>query len=183
MSPNLRRARSIRAEEFSEEAAAFFARDYEGVDLPSVLLGNIVQRAARVQLQQSETFVHRHFGLGYTAFSALYLLLVFGPLEAQTLARVLGVSRQAVSTVVTNLEKSGHITRTQGDDRRTFELDLTVEGRRVVSEALQGQADLSERWFECLSAEERRSLLDMLERVMVHASVVATEESGSESGR
>jgi len=172
MSPISKRRRTIRAEEFSERAAEFFAQEYPEHDGASVLLGNIMQRAARVQLQQSEAHVHRHYGLGYSGFSALYLLMVFGPLEAQTLARALGISRQAVSSVVSNLEQRALITRTQGDDRRTFVLELTDEGRSIGSSALGHQVRLSEQWFECLSADERDSLLSMLERVIVHAREV-----------
>lgn len=177
-----KRRRGIRAEEFNQRAAEFFAQQYPQVDEPSVLLGNIVQRAARVQLQQSESLVLRQFGLGYTAFSALYLLQVFGPLEAQTLAQALGISRQAVSTVVANLEKRSLITRTQGDDRRTFVLELTDEGRSVGADALEHQARLAERWVDCLSDDERRSLLGMLERVMVHARDIEPDDLELDEG-
>ena len=55
-----------------------------------------------------------------------------GPMSPAGIARQRGLTRQSVREGVVRLEGSGHISRLDGEDRRTFLVDLTDKGRQVL---------------------------------------------------
>ena len=55
-----------------------------------------------------------------------------GPSSPAEIARRRGLTRQSVRESVARLERSGHISRTEGDDRRTFLVELTPRGRAAL---------------------------------------------------
>ncbi len=56
-----------------------------------------------------------------------------GPMSPAEIARRRGLARQSIRESVARLERSGHIARTDGPDRRTFLVELTDEGRRALA--------------------------------------------------
>ncbi len=55
-----------------------------------------------------------------------------GPLSPAEIARKRGLQRQSVRESVLRLEKSGHVARVPGTDRRTFLVALTAQGRTAL---------------------------------------------------
>jgi DNA-binding MarR family transcriptional regulator len=72
---------------------------------------------------------------GLTAARWLVLgALQDGPLSPADIARRRGLQRQSVRESVLRLERSGHIARIDGPDRRTFLLQLTPRGQAALDD-------------------------------------------------
>lgn len=162
----------IRASDFTTASTQYLAKTFPDANQASIGVGLALLRLAGAFQQASEREAHRPLGLRWTGFSAVFALSIFGRLDATTLARLVGVSRQAMSLVLANLERDGYIERQQGDDRRTLDIELTDDGRRVAGEALGGQISLSESWFGDLSDDELLTLLRLLEKVTTSRAAV-----------
>lgn len=159
-------ANSIRAGDFTAASSEYLRHAFPDKDEGVMQSGLLILRLATAYQQASEREVHRPLDLRWTGFSTVFALSIFGKLEARTLARLIGVSRQAVSLVITTLERDGYIEREPGEDRRTMVIQLTQRGSEVAEEALRGQVELSQEWFGSLSAEELAQLMTLLERVL-----------------
>ncbi|MDJ1370628.1 MarR family winged helix-turn-helix transcriptional regulator [Gulosibacter molinativorax] len=160
----------IRAADFTRASNEYLRKEFPDADESLMQSGLLVLRLATAFQQDSERTVHRPLDLRWTGFSTVFALSIFGQLEARSLARIIGVSRQAVSLVITTLERDGFITREQGDDRRTFVIQLTERGREVAREALEGQIGIAKDWFGGLEPEELAQLTHLLERVLTTRS-------------
>jgi len=169
-SPKTKSALSMDAEEFGHRADAFVRQTRPDAADDSMSVGLRLVRAANAFVQTSEREVHRPLGLRWSGFSALFILSIFRTLEARTIARLMGVTRQATSLVLATLERDGHVERSQVDveDRRLVSIRLTRQGRAAAKTALAGQLELSEQWFACLDPEEQRELNRLLDKVLVH---------------
>lgn len=78
----------------------------------------------------------------------------------------LGIQPGSASEILSKLEGSGWIVRTQNEaDRRTTDISLTDSGREVAKEALKQRRKRHEEMFSCLSEEEKQELLSLLEKV------------------
>ncbi len=172
--------RAIRGVDFTRASADHFARKFDRDSISASEASLLLLRLATLLQSDAESRVHRPHGLRWTGFSALFALTLFDRLEARSLARIIGVSRQAISLVLTVLERDGLIVRTPGADRRTMVIELTDEGRRIAGVTLDGQIALSQEWLEVLSEEEKVVFADMIRRVLVaRADRVRDEEPTS----
>lgn len=158
--------KTIRAADFTRASNEYLRKEFPEANEALLQSGLLVLRLATAFQQDSERSVHRPLDLRWTGFSTVFALSTFGKLEARTLARIIGVSRQAVSLVITTLERDGFITREPGEDRRTFVIQLTERGRSVAKEALTGQIGIANDWFGGLTPEELAQLTHLLERVL-----------------
>lgn len=78
----------------------------------------------------------------------------------------LAIQPGSVSELLSKLEKSGLILRTPGrSDRRTSDITLTAEGAKAAQEALNQRKKRHEEWFSCMTEEEKRQLLNQLEKL------------------
>lgn len=147
-------------------------------------LGLRLVRAGNAFVQASEKRM-RPRGLRWSSFSVLYMLRMFGRLEARTIARLAGVSRQAISLVLATVERDGQVRRGPVDnDRRLVGIDLTATGTTTTDEALRAQQKLSRQWFAVLTSDERAELDRLLEKLLTHqagASSLDDEHSGRRS--
>jgi len=78
------------------------ANDYLAVTSPdhdqtSLQIGLVLVRAANQFVQESEQRAQRPFGLRWSGLSATFALALFHAVEASTLARLTGITRQAMS--------------------------------------------------------------------------------------
>jgi DNA-binding MarR family transcriptional regulator len=154
------------ATDFSRRADSYLAEMAPG-SFPSVNLGPRLVRAANAFTNASEA-VHRRRGLRWSAFSALFVLLIYGRSEARAIARLMGTSRQATSLVLSTLERDGKIERQpSADDRRVVNIVLSEQGLATVNEALPDQVRLSEQWFARLDPSEQLELDRLLEKLLV----------------
>lgn len=84
----------------------------------------------------------------------------------KNLTKRLGIKPGSASEILSKLEKAGLIVRTPNEaDRRTTDVCLTDSGRVLAEEALSQRRKRHEEMFSCLSEEEKRELLSLLEKV------------------
>ncbi len=71
--------------------------------------------------------------LSWTSFVVLWVLWVWGDLEARELATAVGISRPTSTGVVTTLERRGYVRRKRNSlDGRMVRVSLTPEGRKKI---------------------------------------------------
>jgi DNA-binding MarR family transcriptional regulator len=97
---------------------------------------------------------------------ALVELGAAGPLRLQELARRMGTSTPTASRAVDLLESLGLATRApEHGDRRALSIEVTPTGRALLDERLERAAVAFAPAVALLSAEDRRTLLALLERM------------------
>ncbi|WP_405796718.1 MarR family winged helix-turn-helix transcriptional regulator [Streptomyces sp. NBC_01506] len=123
--------------------------------------------------------VERH-GIGRGDFDVLATLRRGGPpytLSPSVLSAELMMSRAGMTKRLDRLEKAGLLTRAlDADDRRSFRVSLTDEGRRVVDAALTDLVTALSALVSHLTDAER----DGLDRALL-ALVRAGKESGADT--
>ena len=96
----------------------------------------------------------------------LIILLEEGTITQRDLTERLGIQPGSASETIGKLENAGLIVRTQSnDDRRTTNIVLTDEGRIQAAEAAIQRKKRHETMFSCLTAEEKETMLKLLEKV------------------
>ncbi len=97
------------------------------------------------------------------------ILIILNETETITqrdLTERLGIQPGSASEILSKLEGSGWIVRTQNEsDRRTTDISLTDSGREIAEEALKQRRKRHEEMFSCLSGEEKQELLSLLDKV------------------
>ncbi|MGI8411944.1 MAG: MarR family winged helix-turn-helix transcriptional regulator [Solirubrobacteraceae bacterium] len=101
-------------------------------------------------------------------FGVLTTLMELGPRSQHELSVALHINRTIMVQLIDELEASGLVERRRNpDDRRSYALRVTVEGKRALeqmkSPVLRGEQGLTQP----LSATERRRLRDLLRRVIL----------------
>lgn len=105
-------------------------------------------------------------GLRLITYSALAVIKDSPGTSAAGLAEVLGLERPNLVLVLDDLERAGLITRTRARaDRRTHELRVTAEGRRIAARATAALAEHDARLTAGLSDDQRAALRSALARI------------------
>lgn len=113
----------------------------------------------------------------------LIVLNEAGRITQRELTERLGIQPGSVSEVIAKLEASGYITRSASDvDRRTVDIALTEEGKKLAIEAAEQRKQRHEEMFSCLSADEKQELLGLLEKVSADWKE-RYQDIGAQSGR
>lgn len=82
------------------------------------------------------------------------------------LTEFLGIKPGSVSEILTKLERAKLITRVPSeDDHRTMEISLTDEGEKLAKEAVERRRERHEQMFICLTEDEQKILLLLLEKL------------------
>jgi MarR family transcriptional regulator, organic hydroperoxide resistance regulator len=131
-------------------------------------LGLNLVRASSAYVQMSEAKVLRTHDLRWASFSVLFMTYLFPGIEARTISKLTGVTRQATSQVLATLEKADRIVRRQSDstDKRLMEVRLTDRGLEALREAMAAHLDASTQWFDRITTEEQRELNRLLKKVL-----------------
>ena len=96
----------------------------------------------------------------------LMILFESGSMTQSELTQKLGIKPGSASEVIGKLEWAGMIKRTPSQsDRRTADLELTETGRSEAKKAFEQQRLRHEMMFKCLSEEEKKPLLFLLEKI------------------
>lgn len=96
----------------------------------------------------------------------LMILFESGSITQSELTQKLGIKPGSASEVIGKLEWAGMIKRTPSQsDRRTADLKLTETGRSEAKKAFEQQRLRHEMMFKCLSEEEKKPLLFLLEKI------------------
>ncbi len=124
--------------------------------------------------------VHRPLGLSLAGFRVLFTLWVHGSLEVREIARLAGVSRAAVSGVVTTLERDGLAIRQRDQaDGRLATVRLTPEGDDRLQVAYRSQNAREQQLFADLGAGELEAFTATLRKLLAVKLDGQTDEAGS----
>lgn len=120
---------------------------------------------------RSSTALRRHLEstvlapdrLSWTAFTALWVLWIWGEMEARDFASAVGISRPTATGVVATLQRRRYVRRRKASkDGRVVLLSLTPSGRRTI-EALFPRFNAEEASVaSVLSAEQQTALAALL---------------------
>lgn len=96
----------------------------------------------------------------------LCMLKETGPITQSELTQRLGIQPGSASEVLGKLCEAGLIIREQSqEDRRTTQVYLTEKGKKEAEIAFAQRKERQQKMFESLSEEEKRTFLDILEKV------------------
>ena len=101
-------------------------------------------------------------GLGDSDFRVLEVLLHKGPLPVNTIGPKVWLTTGSISVAVDRLEKMALVKRKNIDDRRVRLVELTAQGRALISKTFREHAAAMEEAAGVLSKEERLMLLRLL---------------------
>lgn len=107
------------------------------LDLRSLSSVSNIFRAATAVRNHMENGVLAQHDLSWSAFTALFVLRVWGDTDARSLAAEAGVTAATLTGVMKTLEARG-LLRRRGDssDRRRVLVAITPKGRKVVNEVM-----------------------------------------------
>jgi DNA-binding MarR family transcriptional regulator len=120
---------------------------------------------------RSSTALRRHLEstvlapdrLSWTAFTALWVLWIWGELEARDFASAVGISRPTATGVVTTLQRRRLVRRRKASaDGRVVLVSLTPSGRRKIEELFPRFNDEERRLASVLDPGEQEGLASML---------------------
>lgn len=99
-------------------------------------------------------------------FTVLSLVAEKEEVSQSDIARRLGIERSGMVKLIDQLEAKGFLRRMPNPtDRRVYQLELTAKGHTCWSEHLKAVKAHEDRLLANLSAEERSSLISLLQRI------------------
>ncbi len=160
---------SLDARRFEQAAVDAVADAVDGADLDALRASFDLIRASTRLVQRLETEVHRAAGWSMAGFRVMFCVWVGGELAPNEIARLSGLSRAAVSSVLNTLERDGLVERTrESDDRRIVTVRLTDDGATRLVAAYARQNEVEQEFFGALPAAERRRLAGDLMQLLAH---------------
>jgi len=167
---------SISAKDLDSLLTNAITAQYPDADQHALRAAANLKRATNILNQLEFLRLHPTTGNTPVAFRALFMIWCFEPIEAKDIARLSGVSPQAVSGVVLILERKGLISRTASrTDRRHAPIRTTPEGAALVVNNLRPQNEVQHRYFGALSPDEVHTLTELLTRL-----IIAAHDSGQD---
>jgi DNA-binding MarR family transcriptional regulator len=137
-------------------------------DLDALRASFALIRASTRLVQRLEAEVHREAGWSMAGFRVMFCVWVGGELEPREIARLSGLSRAAVSSVLNTLERDGLVERSrESDDRRLVTVRLTDDGARRLVAAYRRQNQVEQDFFATLPLRERQRLTRELAELMI----------------
>jgi DNA-binding MarR family transcriptional regulator len=131
--------------------------------------------AALSNLFRSSAAIRRHMEanvlapdrLSWTSFVGLWVLWVWGEMEAREFAAAVGISRPTATGVMTTLEGRGYLARRKDrKDGRMVLVSLTPEGRTKIGHLFPRFNAQETAVASALSAGEQESLASMLRTLL-----------------
>lgn len=139
------------------------------------VVSNLYRAAGAIRNHMERTVLAEH-GLSWTAFVTLFVLWVWGDMEARHLAHEANVSKGTLSGVVTTLERRGLcFRRRRSEDRRLVTVGLTEQGEATIRE-LFPRFNAQESYVTSGLAEPRRQEVAASLRTILRTLDAADEE-------
>lgn len=133
-------------------------------------LGFLLNKPAN-QLRERLDPLLAPFGLSGKLLSVLKLLDAEGVQTQHEICGLGRVDRSTVVVLVDALEQQGLVERgRKPGDRRAHAVDLTAKGRGVLAKARKIEEKVQTEFLACLGADERRTLMALLARLIQHSS-------------
>ena len=105
--------------------------------------------------------------LSWTAFTALWVLWIWGEMEARDFAAAVGISRPTASGVLTTLQGRRYLRRRKGSkDGRVVLVSLTPSGRKKIEDLFPRFNAEEARVASALSEEEQERIASMLRALL-----------------
>jgi len=144
------------------------AADVE-VDFAALSMVSNVYRAASAIRRHMEQSVLAPERLSWTAFVTLWVLWIWGEMEARHLAAEANVTKGTLTGVLDTLEGRGLVARRRhDDDRRLVSIALTAEGEQVISRVYPVFNAQESTLAALLTPEQREHVAGGLRRIVRH---------------
>ena len=102
-------------------------------------------------------------------------------MNQRELVRILGWDRGALKDTVKKAERNGYVTIGNHDDKHTYTVSLTDEGKRIAEKRVAANDKTAEDILSCLSDEEVAQLNAITEKLIL--SVKDKGVNGKKKGR
>lgn len=162
---------------FIDYAISATAKEIPSVDPLAMRAVLTLHRAAGMIAYDLESTVHRPRGWSWPGFRVLFVIWLAGPLEAKKVAELSGMSRAAVSALVSTLERDGLVTKDRDPrDGRALQLRLTPAGQDAITDAFQAHNARERQWTGALSEDEQRTLIHLLQKVTAGSRTIEAKQ-------
>jgi len=129
---------------------------------PGYLFRRMQQIAVSIFMEEC-----REFDLTPVQYAALIAVRTHPGIDATRLSLVIAFDRSTLGSVIERLEAKGLIVRRPGTgDRRVKSLHLTAAGRALLQKVRDAVDRAQERMLKPLKASERKTLMDLLVRLV-----------------
>ncbi|HET9672615.1 MAG TPA: MarR family winged helix-turn-helix transcriptional regulator [Actinomycetota bacterium] len=137
---------------------------------------------------RSSTALRRHLEatvlaadrLSWTGFTALWVLWIWGEMEARDFAGAVGISRPTATGVVTTLQRRRLVRRRKASaDGRVVLLSLTPSGRRKIEDLFPRFNAEEVRVASILPSADQDRLARMLRRLLANVDPSASAGAGA----
>jgi DNA-binding MarR family transcriptional regulator len=129
-------------------------------------ISNVFRSGAALR-RHLESTVLAEDRLSWTAFTALWVLWIWGEMEAREFAAAVGISRPTASGVLTTLQGRRYVRRRKGSkDGRVVLVSLTPSGRKKIEELFPRFNAEEARVAAALSPEEQERIASMLRTLL-----------------
>jgi DNA-binding MarR family transcriptional regulator len=144
-------------------------------------ISNVFRSGAALRRHLESTVLARD-RLSWTAFTALWVLWIWGELEARDFAGAVGISRPTASGVLSTLQARRYVRRRKAAaDGRVVLVSLTPSGRRKIEELFPRFNDEERRLASVLDPAEQERLASML-RALTRGIQVEEAPTGGSGG-
>ena len=137
---------------------------------PMAVVGRILRLAVHLDRRANEAL--KPFGLAVWGFDILATLRRFGEPYAMTpteLMKAVMLSSGAMTNRIDRLENLGLVERKPSpNDRRSFRVQLTHEGRKVIEKAIEVRFAEAEDALDGMSQRDRKQLGSLLRNILLH---------------
>ncbi|MEV7574393.1 MarR family transcriptional regulator [Pseudarthrobacter sp. NPDC089323] len=162
---------------FVEAAQRRIVEEFPDADLTANRLFLSLNRSSSTVVYDFESMIHRPAGGTWSSFRLLLALWVAGPLTPNEAARLTGMSRAAVSSLISTLTNKGLLLREASpDDGRSATLHLTDDGLAKIRTEFRAQNERESQWAEALTEQEQHTLVELLEKVMTRRQAIGARD-------
>src|SRR5438874_7959289 len=145
-------------------------RTTRGQDSSGVHLWLVFMKAFQALIPHAAQSIERT-KLGDSDFRVLEVLLHKGPLPVNTIGPKVWLTPGSISVAVDRLVKKGLVSRKdRAGDRRVRQVELTRNGRALITRGFKEHAAAMENAVSILSKNERLTLLRLLKKLGKHAA-------------
>lgn len=140
---------------------------YQGSKKEITTLNTYIKLTRSAETLSSRLFPGGKFGgLTVSQFGALEALYHLGPMCQSEIGEKILRSSGNMTLVIDNLEKHGLIQRERGkDDRRQVIVQLSLEGKKLISEIFFEHVEAIMEQFNILTPKEQETLGDLLKKL------------------
>jgi DNA-binding MarR family transcriptional regulator len=162
------------AERKVQEALGDLPLDFRAM----AVVSNLFRSSAAIR-RHMEARVLAADRLSWTSFVVLWVLWVWGDLEARELAAAVGISRPTGTGVVKTLESRRYVTRRKGaSDGRLVIVSLTPEGRTKIEQLFPRFNAEEVAVTDHLKGEQQEALASMLRSLLRRAGAEDRPDAG-----